>query len=182
MRIRTPTPATVIACIALAVALSGTGYAALKIPANSVGTAQLKKNAVTTAKVRNGSLVAADFRRGQIPAGPQGPVGPAGPAGAPGAAATALWAVVASNGTVPRSKGLGSGSNRSAAGSYSVVFNQDVSNCTFEATVGATGTGVPPTGVATVAGLTGNGNGVFVRTQANGGANADRPFHLAVFC
>ena len=179
MRIRKPSPAIVIACIALGVALSGTGYAALKIPANSVGTAQLKKNAVTTAKVKNGSLVASDFRPGQIPPGPQGP---AGPAGAPGAAATALWAVVASNGTVPRSKGLGAGSNRSALGSYSVVFNQDVTSCSFVATVGATGASVAPTGVATVAGLTGNANGVYVRTQANGGANADRPFHLAVFC
>jgi hypothetical protein len=39
---RRPTPATVIACIALAVALSGTSYAALVLPANSVGSKQLK--------------------------------------------------------------------------------------------------------------------------------------------
>jgi hypothetical protein len=38
MRIRMPTPAIVIACIALAVAVPGTGYAALRIAANSLGT------------------------------------------------------------------------------------------------------------------------------------------------
>ena len=36
-----PTPATVIASIALLVALAGTGYAAITLPSNSVGTAQL---------------------------------------------------------------------------------------------------------------------------------------------
>ncbi len=51
-RIR-PSPATVIAAIALLVALGGTSMAAVTIviPKNSVGTAQLKNNAVTSAKV-----------------------------------------------------------------------------------------------------------------------------------
>jgi hypothetical protein len=81
-----PSPATVIACIALIVALGGTGYAAVTLPANSVGTAQLKKNAVTSLKVKNGSLLSADFKAGQIPAGPAGPAGAAGTAGAAGPA------------------------------------------------------------------------------------------------
>lgn len=81
-----PSPATVIACIALVVALGGTGYAAVTLPANSVGTAQLKKNAVTSLKVKNGSLLSADFKAGQIPAGPAGPAGAAGQAGAAGPA------------------------------------------------------------------------------------------------
>ncbi len=86
--VRRPSPALVISCVALALALGGTSYAAvLKIPSNSVGTAQLKNSAVTSAKVRNRSLLRADFAPGQIPAGPtgpQGPAGPAGPAGPPG--------------------------------------------------------------------------------------------------
>lgn len=36
-----PSPAMVVACTALAVALGGTGYAALTLPRNSVGTKQL---------------------------------------------------------------------------------------------------------------------------------------------
>ena len=44
-------PAMIVACIALAVALGGTGYAAIVLPANTVGTVQLKANAVTGPKV-----------------------------------------------------------------------------------------------------------------------------------
>ena len=58
---RTPSAATVIATLALFVALGGTGYAVTKLPSNSVGTAQLKKNAVTSAKVKDGSLRRADL-------------------------------------------------------------------------------------------------------------------------
>jgi hypothetical protein len=75
----------VVACIGLAVALSGTGYAATVLPRNSVGTPQIKSNAVTSLKVRNGSLLKTDFKRGQLPAGARGPAGAQGPAGPPGA-------------------------------------------------------------------------------------------------
>jgi hypothetical protein len=91
-------PAMIVACVSLVVALGGVSYAAGVLPKNSVGTAQLtkeavtraklKRSAVTTAKVKNGSLIAADFKAGQLPAGPQGPkgdTGPQGPKGDPGA-------------------------------------------------------------------------------------------------
>jgi hypothetical protein len=61
-----PAPATVIATIALLVALGGTGYAATVLPANSVGTAQVIDN----------SLLTKDFKAGQLPAGKPGPAGP----------------------------------------------------------------------------------------------------------
>ena len=80
-----PSPALVVASLALAVALGGTGYAAIVLPANSVGTPQLKKDAVTSVKVKNGSLLAVDFKAGQIPRGPTGPAGPTGAVGATGA-------------------------------------------------------------------------------------------------
>jgi hypothetical protein len=73
-----------VACIALAIALSGVGYAAVVLPPNSVGTAQLRNNAVNSAKVKNGSLRSADFGAGQIPRGPEGAVGPAGQPGPAG--------------------------------------------------------------------------------------------------
>jgi hypothetical protein len=74
----------VVACMALAVALGGTSYAAITLPKNSVGTKQLRKNAVISTKVKNGSLLRADFKSGQIPAGPQGPPGNQGPQGLQG--------------------------------------------------------------------------------------------------
>ena len=95
IRLRRPSPALVIACLAFGFALAGTGYATgLQVPRASVGTPQLKNGAVTTpkvannsitsAKIRNGTLVRADFRGGQLPAGPAGPAGPTGPTGPAG--------------------------------------------------------------------------------------------------
>lgn len=84
MRFPTPSPALVVALVALVVALGGTSYAVTTLPRNSVGTAQVKKNAITTNHVRNGSLRAVDFARGQLPAGPQGAQGPAGAPGPAG--------------------------------------------------------------------------------------------------
>ena len=62
-----PSPAMVVACLALFVSLTGTGVAVVKaLPTNSVGTAQLKNNAVNSSKVANHSLNAADFATGQL--------------------------------------------------------------------------------------------------------------------
>src|SRR5262249_33796716 len=52
-RLHKPSPALVVAAIALFVSLVGTSYAAVALPRNSVGTAQLKDNAVTSAKLAN---------------------------------------------------------------------------------------------------------------------------------
>jgi hypothetical protein len=104
---RRPSPALVVACIAVAVALGDVSYATVQsiVPRNSVGTpqlktnsvgtpqlktnavgfAQIKSNSITSAKVRDFSLRAWDFRRGDLPAGPRGPDGPAGPQGPAGA-------------------------------------------------------------------------------------------------
>lgn len=90
--IRTPSPAMVVACVALVVALGGTGYAAIKLPHDSVGPAQLRANAVSGAKVRDGSLQVKDFAASQLPRGPRGPQGPAGTAGAGGEVARAGFA------------------------------------------------------------------------------------------
>lgn len=77
-RLRRPSPAMIVACLALGVSLSGIGYAATVLPRNSVGTAQLQANAVVSGKVRNGTLMRADFKTGQVPAGPQGAKGDTG--------------------------------------------------------------------------------------------------------
>jgi hypothetical protein len=66
LRLSLPSPALVISIIALIVAMGGTGYAALKLPKNSVGTKQLKKNAVTGSKVKNSSLTGSDIKNGSL--------------------------------------------------------------------------------------------------------------------
>ncbi len=49
---RRPSFPTVISLIALFVALGGTSYAVIRLPAKSVGNRELKSNAVTSAKIR----------------------------------------------------------------------------------------------------------------------------------
>ena len=91
-----PTPAhgTVVAYLALFVALSGTSYAAVTLSKNSVRSSHIKNGqvkradladrAVNAAKVADGSLLAKDFKTGQLPSGPPGPQGAQGPKGDPG--------------------------------------------------------------------------------------------------
>lgn len=89
-----PSPAMIVAVVALVIALGGGAYAATSLPRNSVGPTQIRNNAVTTPKIRNNSinsakvkdrsLTAKDFKQGSLPRGdrgPQGPRGATGPAG-----------------------------------------------------------------------------------------------------
>lgn len=77
-------PSMGVALAALFVALSGGAYAMIHLPANSVGTAQLKNHAVTSQKVKAGSLLASAFAPGQLPSGPRGPKGETGARGLQG--------------------------------------------------------------------------------------------------
>lgn len=107
IRIRRPSPAMVVATIALFVALGGGSYAALKI-----GTKNLKDGSVTSAKIRNGTIGSPDIGR-RARAELRGAKGDKGDPGRNGAPGTALaFALVHPNGTVDaaRSKGVSSAS------------------------------------------------------------------------
>jgi hypothetical protein len=62
-----PSPAMIVALIALFVALSGASYAALAV--NSVGPKQLKKDAVRSSKVKDGSLTGGDVKDSSLTGG-----------------------------------------------------------------------------------------------------------------
>jgi hypothetical protein len=104
-----PSPALVVASLALFAALAGSGIATIAaLPEGSVDTDQLQDDAVTSRKVRDGSvtsldlanstirgidvrdrsLTKADFVPGSLPPGPPGPLGPQGPAGPKGSPGT----------------------------------------------------------------------------------------------
>jgi len=97
----------VVAVLALVIAMAGTGYAAVTLPANSVGRAQLRRHSVTRSKLADASVTKAKLahnsvtrsrlsarvrarlrkagRRGRR--GATGPIGPQGPKGTDGAGA-----------------------------------------------------------------------------------------------
>src|SRR5918995_5797532 len=68
VRLRWPSPAMVVACIALTVALAPASYATVSqlLPEGSVGTPQLKRDSVTSNKVRDFSLRAWDFKKADL--------------------------------------------------------------------------------------------------------------------
>ena len=84
-----PSAAFVISLVALFVALGGTGYAAIKIPKNSVASPQVVNGSLGTADLSKKARTALKGNRGAKGAagtpGAAGPAGSAGPAGATGA-------------------------------------------------------------------------------------------------
>lgn len=64
MKLRRPSPALVISCIALIAACAGTAYARTIITAS----VQIKNGVVTSADVRNGTIQAIDIKNGTITA------------------------------------------------------------------------------------------------------------------
>jgi hypothetical protein len=111
----------------------------------------------------------------QGPAGPQGPQGPQGNAGAP---ATKLLAVVDFGGTLIRGSGtVGTDMKHGdGTGVYDVLFNQDVSNCSFQATPAQT-----EDFLWAETGFQGSGSVRVVGHNAAGTAENVR-FNVAVFC
>src|SRR3954454_5344372 len=58
-RPKRPSPAMVLAMVALILALAGTAYAGTQLSRNSVGTFQLRNGSVTTAKIHKGAVTSA---------------------------------------------------------------------------------------------------------------------------
>jgi len=86
---RRPSPAMVVAVVALVSSLTGGAVAATLITGadiknGTIGTKDIKKNAVVSKKVKNGSLLSKDFKAGQLPTGATGPQGSQGIPGAKG--------------------------------------------------------------------------------------------------
>jgi hypothetical protein len=174
------TYANVIATLALFLALGGASYAAIKLPANSVGSRQIKDGAVSSADIKNHSIKSGDFKGGL----PSGPRGPRGAEGARGPAAAKHWARIsgATNPAVLDSSG-GVTAQRAANGLVSVDFADDVSNCATSLTIanGAPGRDIRKTSAS-------SGKTVVVQTWiwTNPGTGTvettNDGFDIAVFC
>jgi len=185
-----PTPAMVIASLALLLALGGTGYAASQA---------LPRNSVTSVQVKDHSLLARDFKAGQLPrgkAGPAGPVGPAGPQGPAGPAGSAggsavKWVLVRPDGGIAAQSG-GITLSSHTTGTYVLNFGSTVTGKPILASGAFAGDGGATDRGETAAGPCGAGaegvncpttntnQAVFVQTHNQVGALDDHSFYVAV--
>ena len=136
-------PSLVVSFIALFVALGGASYAAIKIPNNSIGSAQIKNNAVTGSKVKNRSLAADDFVAGQLPRGAQGERGSQGERGAQGNDASIQRIVKNRNDTNPPTSPTLTVASETFTARGSGLWDISLSDAYVNITCTAGGTGIP---------------------------------------
>ena len=143
-QVRMPSPAILVAVLALVAALAGTAVAGR----DATTSASVKKTQFKKLKTR----VKALEQQGQQP-GPQGPPGAQGEQGLPGQPgqdATNLFAYIRDDGNATVVYGTGITVNDPAGnGTYTVTFNQSVVNCVVQAAAGA---GDPPGGAPVIGG------------------------------
>jgi hypothetical protein len=165
-----PSPAMVVAVIALVAALAGTAYAAQRINGGtiikqSIGGGKLKKKTLTGFQINTNKL-------GVVPSAKR--------------ATHTYWAVVnnpagATNATLARASDAGI-SAVEAGGTVNVIFPANVSGCANVAARNNAGASVPNSGYAQTNGNPANVNAIEVHTRDKGGANEDADFHLIVVC
>jgi hypothetical protein len=165
-----PSPAMVVAVIALIAALAGTAYAAQTINGGAIkkqtiGGGKLKKKTLTGFQINTNKL-------GVVPAAQR--------------ATHTYWAVVNNpagpgNATLARASDAGI-SAVEAGGTVSVVFPADVSGCANVSSRNSAGPSVPNAGYAQTNSAPANPNAIEVHTRDKAGANEDADFHLLVVC
>lgn len=174
--VRRPSPALVIACIALFVSLGGVSYG---LATGSISGREIKNRTITGKDVKDRSL-RGNKARGDSFGGDAVKESSLGTVNF--ARGVENSAVVSPAGAVVRSTG-GASAQRRAPGRYVVTFGRNMQSCTYVATVGDEGAGGPGSGTASVATNPINPNSVSVRT-ANAANNQpeNHSFHLIVSC
>ena len=181
---RRPSPATIIALLALFSSLGGVSYG---VATGSINSREIKNNSIRGKDVRNRSLTGTEIKKNKLGGGAikESSLGTVPSAGSAGAADVAgghtHQAVVNASGALARGRNV-TFAVRTGTGLYQVLFNRDVRGCVYVGSVGGTTTGSPPQGMFSANSLATNGNGVVVRTLNDQGAATNRPFHLIVSC
>jgi hypothetical protein len=152
----------VIGYIALFVALGGTSYAALSLPAGSVGTRQLRNGAVTARKLANGSITPAKLDGGAV----------------------RHWAQVNADGTIASSSGRAHDNGVPQDGDYVITWSDSFSSrCGAIATPeGGSGLLSPSAGTANTHIVDRHPTVVWVTTYNAQGKPSPAAFSLAVIC
>jgi uncharacterized low-complexity protein len=191
-----PSPGTVIAVIALIVALTGTAFAAVKLKKNSVGPKQLKNNAVVEKKISDGAVTEKKLATGSVSEGKLA-------SGSVGhdklkSDEQTMWALVnaTGSGSIAAQSGGVSIAGNSGAGEYFVKFPAQVAGRAVTATlqtaqstgeiqIGVCGSPAPTSGVEQILCNTSPTSDntpsvVRVDTSSSAGALSPRNFYIAV--
>jgi len=170
LRNRRPSPAMVVAVIALIVALAGTAYAAQTINGGAIkkqtiGGGKLKQKTLTGFQINTNKL-------GVVPSAKR--------------AAHTYWAVV-NNPNGPANAVLARASDAGitaieGGGGVAVAFPANVTGCADVAGRNNAGTTVPGSGYAQTNAAAANANAIEVHTRDKDGNNEDADFHLLVVC
>jgi hypothetical protein len=170
LRSRMPSPAMVVAVIALVAAVGGTAYAAHQISGNlikkhTIGGSKLKKDTLTGYQIKNSKL-------GIVPVAKR--------------AAHTYWAVVHNengngNATLVRASDPGMAVAESG-GVVNVQFPVNMLGCANVAGRNNAGTSAPGAGFAQTNVSAANNNTLEVRTRNDAGANVDADFHVIAVC
>jgi hypothetical protein len=170
LKSRRPSPAMVVAIVALLVALGGTAYAAQTINGGAIkkqtiGAGKLKHKTLTGYQINTNKL-------GVVPASQR--------------ASHTYWAVV-NNPTGVGNAALARASDPTitateGGGAVTVILPINISGCANVAGRDNAGTTVPGAGYAQTNTSPANPNAIEVRTRDEKGADADADFHLIVVC
>jgi hypothetical protein len=166
-----PSPAMIVALVALAVALGGTAYAAQNINGGAImkqtiGGGKLKKKTLTGFQINTNKL-------GVVPSANR--------------AAHTYWAVVnnpagASNAALSRASDAGITAAEGGGSVVIVQMPQNITGCADVAGRNNAGTTVPSSGYAQTNTSPANAGAIEVHTRDKTGANEDADFHLIVIC
>jgi hypothetical protein len=165
-----PSPAMVVALTALVMSVTGSAYA-LVITGKTI-----RNNSVTGRDIHNRSLTGNDVRRDSVGGGSikESTLGIVPSSFV--SIGSFRHAVVNAGGQLVRGRDVSADD-----GVYQVIFNGDVRNCVYVASIGNPTADTQPPGEVSVGSLATNVNGVEVRTRMNGNPQ-NRPFQLIVSC
>jgi hypothetical protein len=181
---RLPSPALMLAFVAVFLVGGGTAVAGSVINGSKIKKKSIPLSALSPSAIKS--------LKGGV--GPAGPAGAAGAAGANGASAAKYWAFITDAGGVGRSSG-GVNSSFSTNGGvnkqYRVSFPTDISQCSYQVTsgdttpVGASEYAVGYLPAVTRSNIDVNTVAVTLWNSAGGGTYGNQfqdSFHIAVFC
>jgi hypothetical protein len=178
---RRPSPALVIACLSLFVSLGGVSYAVATIDSADIVDGSIRNRDFKDGTLRGQEAKPDGFGAGAIKEQSLDTTKLKQVPSAALADGLGRHAVISDTGATVRGRGVSS-SSQTGTGQYLVVFDRDVRQCTYFATLGDESASGPGTGQIAVGSAASSVNGVHVVTRASDGTAANRSFHLLVSC